>query len=496
MKLWLGMSLGAYVVAMVALGIVASRRIEGDEDYLVAGRRLPLWLAWGTLLATWFGAATVLGASEAARDEGVRGTVLDPFASGVALIVAGLFFARPVWEMKLLTVGDLFARRYGRRTELVSSIVQALGYLPWIAAQYLALGTVLHHFFGLDMSTAIFGVALFVMLLTMIGGMWSVTLTDTAQIILVLISLVVLGATFFAALGNGSIADGVTVTWQQTPPEMRTLLPEAGTLALLAWTATWLNGIFGNIPGQDLMQRVFSARSSRVAQQACVLAGGVYILFGLLPVALGLASLHLWPDALPAGSEGHVLLALAEQFLSPAMICLFVVAVVSIVVSTCTSALLSPSALLAHNLLERIGWFADRKLMTDRLAVVLVTLASLPIAFSTDRILLLLEEAVAVGLVALIVPFFAGIYGSPRGEWPGLLSILCGAVVWGMHKLVALVMTDPDVPAAGLPLLLEAIPPEFTGVTASLLGYLAGQQLAGQRDDARGTPLGTDAPPQ
>jgi solute:Na+ symporter, SSS family len=478
MKLWLGLSLGAYVVAMVVLGVVASRRIKQDEDYLVAGRRLPLWLAWGTLLATWFGAATVLGASEAARDEGVRGTVLDPFASGVALIVAGLFFARPVWEMKLLTVGDLFARKYGRKTEFVSSIVQALGYLPWIAAQYLALGTVLTHFFGVDFRLAIIGVALFVMVLTMIGGMWSVTLTDTAQIILVLVSLVVLGATFFAALGNGSIAAGVTTTWEQTPSEMRTLLPETGTLALLAWTATWLNGIFGNIPGQDLMQRVFAAKSSRVAQQACVLAGVVYILFGLLPVALGLASLHLWPDALPEGSEGHVLLALAEQFLTPAMICLFVVAVVSIVVSTCTSALLSPSALLGHNLLARIGWFADRKLMTDRLAVVLVTLASLPIAFSTDRILLLLEEAVAVGLVALIVPFFAGIYGSPRGEWPGLLSVVCGGGVWATHKLVALAITDPEVSAAGLALVLEAIPPEFTGVTASLLGYFVGQWRA------------------
>src|SRR5690606_19589854 len=99
-----------------------------------------LWLAWGTLLATWFGAATIIGASEAAREEGVRGTLLDPFASGLALIAAGLFFARRMWEMKLLTMGDFFAVNYGPKTERVSSIVQAIGYYPWLAAQYLALG--------------------------------------------------------------------------------------------------------------------------------------------------------------------------------------------------------------------------------------------------------------------------------------------------------------------------------------------------------------------
>ena len=85
-----------YLVALLALSLYANRRVQDEEDYLVAGRRLPLWLAWGTLLATWFGAATVLGAAEAARVEGLRGTILDPFASGVALVLAGLFFARPL----------------------------------------------------------------------------------------------------------------------------------------------------------------------------------------------------------------------------------------------------------------------------------------------------------------------------------------------------------------------------------------------------------------
>ncbi|WP_417387090.1 sodium:solute symporter family protein [Gimesia sp.] len=482
MTFWLGMLLGVYVLLMVGLGMYAGSRVNNEEDYLVAGRRLPLWLAWGTLLATWFGAATVLGSSEAARAEGVQGTILDPFASGLALIVAGLFFARRVWEMKLLTVGDLFAQKYGPKTELVSSIVQALGYLPWIAAQYLALAAILGYFFGIDHFAAILIAAVFVTFLTMIGGMWSVTLTDTVQICVVLISLVILGVNFTTEVGNGSITAGIETTWQQTPPELRTLLPEAGLLALLGWTTTWINGIFGNIPGQDLMQRIFASRSGTVASRACILAGCAYILFGLLPVGLGLASRQLWPDELPQGSDGQVILALAELLLSPVGICLMVVTLLAIVVSTCTSAMLSPAALLSHNLLHRITWFDERRLLTSRLSVGIVALASLPLALTSEAILELLESALAVGLVALLVPFVAGVFLKPRGELPGLLSIGCGGLFWMGHQIAAaLISFEPD----SFFFILLSIPSELTGLLASIIGYLIGQRLSPSSDALR-----------
>ncbi|MCA9005627.1 MAG: sodium:solute symporter family protein [Planctomycetaceae bacterium] len=482
MTFWLGILLGVYVLLMVGLGMYAGSRVNNEEDYLVAGRRLPLWLAWGTLLATWFGAATVLGSSEAARAEGVQGTILDPFASGLALIVAGLFFARRVWEMKLLTVGDLFAQKYGSKTELVSSIVQALGYLPWIAAQYLALAAILGHFFGIDHFAAILISAVFVTFLTMIGGMWSVTLTDTVQICVVLISLVILGVNFTTEVGNGSITAGIETTWRQTPPELRTLLPEAGLLALLGWTTTWINGIFGNIPGQDLMQRIFASRSGAVASRACILAGCAYILFGLLPVGLGLASRQIWPDELPQGSDGQVILALAELLLSPVGICLMVVTLLAIVVSTCTSAMLSPAALLSHNLLHRITWFDERRLLTSRLSVGIVALASLPLALTSEAILELLESALAVGLVALLIPFVAGVFLKPRGELPGLLSIGCGGLFWMGHQIVVSQLTSEAVQAGTFPMLLTTIPPELTGLLASVIGYLIGQRFSPSAD--------------
>lgn len=466
MNLWIGGSLIFYVVVMIGLGRYAQSKVENEEDYLVAGRRLPLWLAWGTLLATWFGAATVLGASDVAREEGLRGTILDPFASGVALIVAGLFFAKPLWEKKLLTTGDLFARAYGGKTEIVASIVQSVGYLPWIAAQYIALGTLLHHYFPISSETGVYIGAAFVLYLTMSGGMWSVTLTDTLQILLVLVGLVILTCVMMSGFGQGSIVEGMQHTWNETPPEHRTLLPEAGMVAMLFWSATWFNGIFGNIPGQDLMQRVFASKDSKTASRACVLAGIIYLLFGILPVSLGLGSRILLPEFDKKG----VLFALADALLSPPMTCLFVVSLISIIVSTCTSALLSPAALLGHNLLGRVKAIHLSKLVIDRSSVLVVTLCSLPLAFAGQDILELLDVAFEIALIALFVPFTMGIYGRPRGEWAGILAILGGLTVWLVHKYYPFVV-------GSLP---TTLPTEFTGLIASTIGYLIGQQLSGR----------------
>ena len=60
-KSFLCIGIGCYVLVMLGIGFLASGKIKTPEDYLVAGRRLPLWMATATLLATWFGAGSSLG---------------------------------------------------------------------------------------------------------------------------------------------------------------------------------------------------------------------------------------------------------------------------------------------------------------------------------------------------------------------------------------------------------------------------------------------------
>lgn len=415
-----------YLVFLFVLGAFATTKVKNEEDFIVAGRRLPLWLAWGTLLATWFGAASMLGASETARLEGVRGTLIDPFASGLCLIFAGLFFAKPLWEMKILTMGDFYRIKFGPRAEVVASVMLVPSYFGWIGAQFVALAMISQEFFDLPPEVGIFVAAAIVISYSLSGGMWSVTITDTAQLFVMLIGLVILGWIVISELGDGHFLVGSQTLLEKTPADRLTLLPESNINAGLAWIAILGSGICGNMPGQDLMQRVFASKSSRVAVWACILAGMVYLLFGLIPVAMGLASNILAPEK----TNDSAMTFLAQRFLSPGLKIVFVISLISIIISTATSAVLSPATIVARNLLEKWPLFQGHSLFNQRLCVFVVSVAGIVMAFSGESIIGLLELSIGMTLVGLFIPLVAGIYLHWRSELAAILAMVVGTLVW------------------------------------------------------------------
>ena len=129
-----------YLLVTIAIGLWAARRVHNSKDYVVAGRSLPLYMNTATVFATWFGAETVLSVSAEFAKSGLGGIIADPFGSSFCLVIVALFFARAFYRMDLLTIGDFYRKRYGRAMEFGTSVVIAISYLGWTAAQLTALG--------------------------------------------------------------------------------------------------------------------------------------------------------------------------------------------------------------------------------------------------------------------------------------------------------------------------------------------------------------------
>ncbi|MDA0809041.1 MAG: sodium:solute symporter family protein [Planctomycetota bacterium] len=487
---WLKVALCAYVIFLMAISIFASRKVENEADYLVAGRRLPLFLAFGTLIATWFGAATMFAAAGAARDEGLLGVILDPFACAATLVLSGLFFARPLWRMELFTMADFYRIKYGPRAEITGACIQVPSYFAWVALQYSALAGILNLYFEIPMTTGILIVAGVTLIYTMIGGMWSVTLTDTIQILLALAGLVVLTASALSheGLGDGNPVRGLSVLiekistehpdhlrlWPAPPEDGSTLTYVSSILGVLA---LWATGMFGNIPGQDLQQRVFAAKSEKTAQHACILAGVLYLCFGALPLILGLSSLVTHPE----GNFDPVAF-LAGEYLSTGMLVIFVIAVVSMIVSTATSAVLAPATILGHNLLNRTKLFRERALLRDRLSVLFVSLGGIALSLMGESLMGLLDMALSIQLTALFIPVVMGLYGKPRSQTSAVLAMLFGFFTWLLTYANELMQKSATTETFLTQLTL--IPSDFYGLAASVSGYLIGQNLAGPAPEA------------
>ncbi len=427
LKWLMGTSILGYVLVMYVIGFVSYRRVRTLEDYVVAGRRLPLSLAWMTLLATWFGAGTLLTAADEVRSDGLQAAALDPFGAGICLILAGAFVAAPLWRMSLLTLPEFYRRKYGPRAEFIAAVIMVPSYFGWIAAQFVALAEVMHLFFGIPVEWGLTLVAIVGTGYTLMGGMWSVTLTDALQIALVMGCLLILAATVLMRLGAGDPFGGVERLLREVPAEKLEVIPTKTFASFVGWLGVLATGALGNIPGQDLMQRVFASKSERVARRACFIAGTAYLSFGLLPLMLALAGSVIFPE----GDQVKILPALAHEFLSPSLAVIFVVAILSAVLSTIDSAILAPACILAQNVFPRFT-HAD-PLRTNRLAVLLVATSSLVLAYVGDDAYALLENAYLMPLAGLFVPLILGLYSTPQSGKAAVASMLAGISIWGIH---------------------------------------------------------------
>ena len=121
-----------YMVALLLIGIVAARKSVTAEGFFVAGRSMPLWLCSATVMATWIGGGTMLGAAGAAHDGGLLAVIADPFGAALGLFIVGLLVIRTVRRLRLVTVIEFIHQRFGKVVALLASVAVAESRVGWI----------------------------------------------------------------------------------------------------------------------------------------------------------------------------------------------------------------------------------------------------------------------------------------------------------------------------------------------------------------------------
>lgn len=191
-----------YLVLTVAVGAWSSRLVKNSNDFVLAGRSLPLFLSASALFATWFGSETIFGASSVYLEEGLLGVMEDPFGGALCLILFGLFFLRPMYRMNVLTIGDVFKKIYGGRISLIASLFMIPAYFGYVAAQLVALSLVLGAVTDLTLMQGIVMSGAIVVFYTFLGGMWAISITDFIQTTLIVIGLICVAVMIYQEAGG------------------------------------------------------------------------------------------------------------------------------------------------------------------------------------------------------------------------------------------------------------------------------------------------------
>lgn len=459
-----------YLAISIGIGIYAATRVHNAKDYITAGRSLPLFIVASMVFATWFGAETVLGIPATFLDEDLGGLISDPFGASLCLILFGLFFARPLYRMNLLTIGDFYRQKYNRLVEILVSIAIALSYLGWVAAQVTALGLVFNVLSAGEISQTqgvLIGASV-VLLYTLYGGMWSVALTTFFQMIIIVAGLLWIG--YLVSDMTGGVAP--VVAHAQAAGKFN-FWPSLNAIAIITFISGMLTMGFGSIPQQDVFQRANASKNENVAVWGSVAGGLFYLLFAAVPLFLAYSATLIDPQKvaalLSAGSAEHILPTLIVDHMPLYAQVIFYGALLSVIMSTASGTLLAPSVTISENILKgMMGDMSDERfLRMTRIVVGLFTVfVTVYALWSIDKqtgIHTMVENAYKVTLVMAFTPLVAGLYWKRANANGAMLAILLGLLVW-----LPMEFLYPEA----------EIPPQFAGFLASIIGMIAGSLIS------------------
>lgn len=452
-----------YWVVSVGIGLWAALRVKNTADFAAAGHSLPLPIVTATVFATWFGSEAVLGIPATFLKEGLGGIVSDPFGSSMCLILVGLFFARHLYNRRMLTIGDFFREKYGRTVEVLVTLCIVVSYLGWVAAQIKALGLVFNVVSegSITQTAGMLIGAGSVLIYTLFGGMWSVAITDFIQMIIIVIGMLYIGGEITAQTGGvGVVFDHAVAAGQ-----FSNFWPEMNLASILGFTAALCTMMLGSIPQQDVFQRITSSKNVNIAVQAALLGGVLYFVFAFVPLYLAYSATIISPDLVNQYLYVDPQMILPKLILNHAPLIaqvMFFGALLSAIKSCASATLLAPSVTFAENIVR--GFFkhlSDQDLLkVMRITVLCFTLVVTFFAINSNlSIFKMVENAYKVTLVAAFVPLAFGVYWSRANSLGGLLSVVCGLVVWISCEVLA-----PEA----------ILPPQLAGLFASIAGMLLG----------------------
>ncbi|MEV5355563.1 sodium:solute symporter [Streptomyces sp. NPDC052693] len=438
-----------YLAGMLAMGWWGMRRARSKSEFLVAGRRLGPAMYSGTMAAIVLGGASTIGGVGLGYRYGLSGAWM-VFTIGLGLLALSVFFSARIARLKVYTVSEMLDLRYGGgRAGVISGLVMWAYTLMLAVTSTIAYATIFDVLFDLDRTLAIVLGGSIVVAYSTLGGMWSITLTDMVQFVVktVGVLLLLLPIAVVKAGGFGEMR-------AQLPTEYFDPLGIGGE-TIFTYVLIYT---FGMLIGQDIWQRVFTARSDRTAKWGGTVAGTYCLAYALAGAVIGTAAKVLYPKL---GSPDDAFATIVKDELPVGVRGLVLAAALAAVMSTSSGALIACATVANNDIWSRLRGRAAEgerdEVRGNRAFILLMGLAVIATAIAIDNVVEALTVAYNLLVGGLLVPILGGLVWR-RGTVYGALS----SVVVGGVAVVVLMATHG----------ILANEPVYYGLLASLAAYV------------------------
>lgn len=289
---WLdGSIVGLYLLLTMWAGIYVRKYVSRVEDFLVAGREMNLYLGIASLAATEFGIITCMYTAQAAYNHGFAGAV-PGFTQAAAMFLIGVtgFCVKPLRDSGVMTLPELFEKRYGKFVRWLSGVVIVMGGLLNMGVFLKIGGDFICIVCGFDikyLALMMTALLLLVVIYTVLGGMLSVLVTDFLQFVVMSVGLLAVTVLILYQLG-----------WEKIVTTVEHYHGAGGFNALknphLGWTYVLfqiLGTTAATLTWQTTVARVLAAKDSKTGRQVFTRTSFFFVCRWMIPGLWGIAAL-------------------------------------------------------------------------------------------------------------------------------------------------------------------------------------------------------------
>ncbi|EHM27572.1 sodium:solute symporter [Streptomyces anulatus] len=429
-----------YLAGMLAMGWWGMRRAKSKSEFLVAGRRLGPGMYSGTMAAIVLGGASTIGGVGLGYQYGLSGAWM-VFTIGLGLLALSVFFSARIARLKVYTVSEMLDLRYGGRAGIISGVVMWAYTLMLAVTSTIAYATIFDVLFDVDRTVAIVLGGAIVVAYSTLGGMWSITLTDMVQFVVKTIGVLLLLLPIAVVK-----AGGFSEMKAQLPTEYFDPLGIGGE-TIFTYVLIYT---FGMLIGQDIWQRVFTARSDRTARWGGTVAGTYCLVYAIAGAVIGTAAKVMYPN-LPSADAAFA--TIVKDELPVGVRGLVLAAALAAVMSTSSGALIACATVANNDIWSRIRGVVGRgggvgephdEVKGNRIFILIMGVGVILIAIALNDVVEALTVAYNLLVGGLLVPIIGGLLWR-RGTAAGALSAVCvgGVAVIGLMAYYGILANQP-----------------------------------------------------
>ncbi len=328
-------AIGAYLLALVFMGVYLSRREQNTEDFFLAGRRIPWWAAGLSIFGTQLSAISIVAAP--AKVFATDWTYFLANVAAVMIMPVVVYCYLPFYRrLNVTTAYEYLERRFNLGVRLFGSVA-FMGYQLGRMAIVLFLPAIaLTTVTGVNVFLCILVMGLLCTFYTVAGGIEAVIWTDVLQVIVLLGGVILSLILIFSGIGGFGnfvsigMADNKfhTFTWSWD----------------FTTTAVWVvlgGNLFANLgpytSDQAVVQRYLTTKDEKAAARSIwtntalmipgtflwfILGTALYVFYKLHPGRLdpGISPDAIFPlfiaQQVPAGASGLIIAALFAATMS------------------------------------------------------------------------------------------------------------------------------------------------------------------------------------